>query len=66
MLPSLQRDELTDVDAHRALAAAVADGDHAGAEAAARALLAKGSAAVVSLLTADASSASTDPEEDGR
>lgn len=66
VLPTLQRDELADIDAHHALAAAVAAGDAAAAEAAARDLLAKGSAAVVSLLTADPASATTDPEEDGR
>ena len=66
VLPSLQRDELTDLEAHRALAAAVAHADGAAAEAAAHRLLAKGSAAVVSLLTADPASATPDPEEDGR
>jgi len=65
VLPSLQRDELTDVAAHRDLSRAVAHADGTAAEAAAHRLLAKGSAAVVSLLTADPASA-TDPEEDGR
>lgn len=50
LLPLALADELRDVPAHRTIADAVIEGDAAASEAAARELLAKGSAAIVALL----------------